>query len=76
MTLNCFIPVSSTLLYHRTIARRAASLIVFLVKIIRSEWHNLYTILISGYSSNNIAALYFCQSVHLPADLNNNNGSV
>ena len=69
MTLKECIPASSTLLYHRAIARRAASFMVFLEKIIRREWHKPYAFLMSGYSSNRIAALCFCFSVHLSADL-------
>lgn len=34
--------------------RRTVSLIVFLAKIVRSEWHSTYAVLMSGYSSNNI----------------------
>ncbi len=64
-------PAFSTLLYQRAMDSRAAFLIVFLVKIIRSEWHSPYAVWMSGYSSNNIAALCFCLSVHLSADLNN-----
>lgn len=47
--------------------RRTASLIVFLAKIVRSEWHSTYAVLMSGYSSNNILALCFCLPVHLSA---------
>ena len=42
---------------------------VFLENIIRREWHKPYAFLTSGYSSNSIAALCFCLSVHLSADL-------
>ena len=37
--------------------RRTVSLIVFLAKIVRSEWHRTYAVLMLGYSSNNILAL-------------------
>lgn len=37
MTLNEWIPASSTLLYHLAIDRRAASLIVFFENIMRKE---------------------------------------
>ena len=69
MTFNERIPASSTLLYHRAIARYAASFMVFFENIIRREWHKPYAFLISGYSSNRMAALCFCLSVHLSADL-------
>ena len=52
MTFNERIPASSTLLYHRAIARYAASFMVFFENIIRREWHKPYAFLISGYSSN------------------------
>ena len=39
MTFNERIPASSTLLYHRAIARYAASFMVFFENIIRREWH-------------------------------------
>lgn len=70
MTLKERNPASSTLLYQRAMDRRAASLIVFLAKIIRREWHSPYAVWMSGYSSNSISALCFCLSVHLSADLN------
>ena len=50
--------------------RRAASLIVFLENIIRRECHSPYAVWMSGYSSNNMAALRFCLSIHLSVDLN------
>ena len=62
-------PASSTLLYQRAIDRRAASLIVFLEKIILREWHRPYAVFMSGYSSKSIAARCFCLSVHLSADM-------
>ena len=51
MTLKERNPASSTLLYQRAMDRRAASLIVFLAKVIRREWHSPYAVLMSGYSS-------------------------
>ena len=67
MTFNEYIPASS--IYHRAIARRAASFMVFFENIILKEWHNPYAFLMSGYSSKSIAALCFCLFVHLSADL-------
>ena len=69
MTLKEWNFASSTLLYHLAIDSLAASLIVFLENIIRSEWHSPYAFFMSGYSSNNIFARCFCLSVHLSADL-------
>ena len=71
MTLKECSLASSTLLYHRAMAKRAASLTVFFEKIIRREWHKPYALWMSGYSLNSITALCFCFSVHLLADLNN-----
>lgn len=70
MTLKEWNPAFSTLFFHLAMDRRAASLIVFLEKIIRSEWHNPYAVLMSGYSSKSIAARCFCLPVHFSADLN------
>ena len=70
MTLKEWNPVSSTLLYHRAIDKRAASFIVFLEKIMRSEWRNTYAVFMSGYASKSISALCSCLSAHLSADLN------
>ena len=69
MTLNEWNPASSTLLYHFAIDSLAASLTVFLAKIILREWHSEYAFCRSGYSSKRIFALFFCLSVHLSADL-------
>ena len=76
MTLKECSLASSTLLYHRAMAKRAASLTVFFEKIIRREWHKPYALWMSGYSLNSITALCFCFSVHLLADLNTDSGSV
>ena len=46
MTFNERIPASSTLLYHRAIARYATSFMVFFENIIRREWHKPYAFLI------------------------------
>lgn len=62
-------PASSSLLYQRATANRAAFLMVFFENIIRREWHRPYAILMSGYSQNSTAALCFRLSVHLSADL-------
>ena len=70
MTLKEENPASSTLLYQRAMARRAASLIAFLENIILRDWQSPYTVFISGYCSNSIAARCFCPSVHFRPDLN------
>ena len=69
MTLKEWNPAFSTLLYHFAIVSLAASLMVFLAKIILSEWQSEYAFCKSGYSSKRISDLFFCLSVHLSADL-------
>ena len=69
MTLNEWKSASSTLLYHRAMESLAASLMAFMAKIMRSEWHSPYAFWMSGYCSKRILARSFCRSVHLLADL-------
>ena len=69
MTLNEWKSASSTLLYHRAMESLAASLMAFMAKIMRSEWHSPYAFWMSGYCSKRILASSFCRSVHLLADL-------
>ena len=69
MTLNEWKSASSTLLYHRAMESLAASLMAFMTKIMRSEWHSPYAFWMSGYCSKRILARSFCRSVHLLADL-------
>ena len=69
MTLKERNPASSTLLYQSCHGQACGILDCVLAKIIRREWHSPYAVLMSGYSSNSIAALCFCLSVHFSADL-------